>query len=153
MQPVPERVPWWIFGSDPFHFFDSAVATAGFGGEQRQSRFDGVMAWWPAAMLSARAGTGRREHLSPHPAAGGARGDPTAKFTTVFTTRFHAQAQQKQKSISKSITIFTQVFTTLCWTTSTPRFSNIHHSLHHRIHSRRYSPRGDDQCDRGGYPC
>ena len=124
-------------------FFDSVVAKAGFGGEQRQSRFDGVMAWWPAAMLSARAGTGRREHLSPHPAAGCARGESTAKITTVFTTRFHAQAQQKPKSTTKCTTIFTQVFTTiftqafatLWWTESTPRLSNIHLSIHHRIHS------------------
>ena len=28
-----------------FSFFDSVVANAGFGGEQRQSRFEGVMAW------------------------------------------------------------------------------------------------------------
>ena len=126
-----------------FPFFDSVVAKAGFGGEQRQLRFDGVMAWWPAAMLSARAGTGRREHLSPHPAAGGARGESTTKFTTVFTTRFHAQAQQKQKSTTKSTTVFTQVFTTvftqvfstLWWRDSTPRLSNIRPSIHHRIHS------------------
>ena len=106
-------------------------------------RFDGVMAWWPAAMLSARAGTGRRKHLSPHPAAGGARGVCTTKCTTVFATRFHAQAQQKQKSTTKFTTVFVQVFTTLCiqvfstlwWTEATPRLSNIRPSIHHRIHS------------------
>lgn len=124
-----------MFGPSLFILFDSVVAKAGFGGEQRQSRFDGVMAWWPAAMLSARAGTGRREHLSPHPAAGGARGESTTKFTTVFTTRFHAQAQRKQKSTTKFTTVFTQVFITLWWTESTPRLSNIHPSIHHRIHS------------------
>ena len=126
-----------------FMFCDSLFANAGVGGEQRKSRFDGVMAWWPAAMLSARAGTGRREHLSPHPAAGGARGESTTKFTTVFTTRLHAQAQQKQRSTSKFTTVFTQVFTTVfthvcttLWLTeSTPRLSNIHPSIHHRLHS------------------
>ena len=59
-----------LSGPSLFIFFDSVVAKAGFGGEQRQSRFDGAMAWWPAAMLSARVGTGRREHLSPLPRQG-----------------------------------------------------------------------------------
>ena len=143
-------------GPSLFVLFDSVVAKAGFGGEQRQSRFDGLMAWWPAAILLARAGTGRRGRLSPHPAAVGARGSSTTKFITVFTIRFHAQAQPETE-------IHNQIHHSID--------SGIHYALVDRIHttplqhppqysppyslqySLRYSPRGNDHCYRGGHPC